>query len=270
MEAILSCKLFRSSTRQAAIKAALEDPVNQELVLQLKKYIDQESISTLDESEDAAATDVEVVDEMAVSEEEDTAADVVEDEESEATDTEVVDDTSTEADTSTEGDAASTDDQTSGKVVKVASISKTSDSSDDKDTDEDAADSGDDSEPSDDADDPAAEEDVSSSYAANMSSVTASHLLASGSLSLDTIQGQLNATEDTAGVVRIKQSNNELWIYFNDKKNLNNVMEAVIDHLNAAGFYQLEFNRLARTDNAIVFEIMNTSTEVGNGETKKA
>lgn len=72
---------------------------------------------------------------------------------------------------------------------------------------------------------------------------------------LDEIKGLLNAKDDTAGVSRIIVKNNELWIYYEDKINLNNVMTPVIEILNAANYSYLEFNRLARTDNAIVFEI---------------
>lgn len=69
------------------------------------------------------------------------------------------------------------------------------------------------------------------------------------------IKGTLNVRDDTKGVSRIQVKDKELWIYYNDKINLNSVMEPVIDVLNSTGFTNLEFNRLARTENAIVFEI---------------
>ena len=152
------------------------------------------------------------------------------------------------------------------KVVQVTDISETSAAPEQVEDDEDA----------DATEDPDESEDVTSSFAANMVNVTAAEEVTSIEAdpfvvpTLDTVQGQLNAFEDTCGVIRTKQVGDELWIYFNDKKNLNNLMEAVIDRLGAAGFYQLEFNRLARTDNAIVFQIANISTVVNNGETEKA
>lgn len=69
------------------------------------------------------------------------------------------------------------------------------------------------------------------------------------------IKGTLNVRDDTNGVSRVFVKDNELWIYYQDKINLNSVMEPVIEVLNGTGFTNLEFNRLARTDNAIVFEI---------------
>ena len=69
------------------------------------------------------------------------------------------------------------------------------------------------------------------------------------------IKGTLNVRDDTKGVSRIFVKDKELWIYYQDKINLNSVMEPVIEVLNGTGFTNLEFNRLARTENAIVFDI---------------
>ena len=74
---------------------------------------------------------------------------------------------------------------------------------------------------------------------------------------LDTLLGTLNMRSDCSGVVRIVIRNKELWIYYSDKINLNNVMEPVIKVLYESGYKYLDFNRLARTDNAIVFEILD-------------
>lgn len=73
----------------------------------------------------------------------------------------------------------------------------------------------------------------------------------------DIIKGTLNSREDTAGVlrVRVKKDPCELWIYYEDKVNLNNTMPAVIEVLNGTAYTYLEFSRLARSDNAIVFDI---------------
>lgn len=71
----------------------------------------------------------------------------------------------------------------------------------------------------------------------------------------DQIKGMLNFKDSTHGVNRILCKENELWIYYNDDVNLNNVMADVIEILNAASYSYLEFNRLARSDNAIVFLI---------------
>lgn len=74
------------------------------------------------------------------------------------------------------------------------------------------------------------------------------------------LKGTLNARAATAGVSRVSTKNNEIWIHYNDDINLNNVMTAAIDALNSANYHYLIFNRLARTDNAIVFTINSNDT----------
>ena len=70
---------------------------------------------------------------------------------------------------------------------------------------------------------------------------------------LNVLKGTLNGREDTAGVARIAEKENEVWIYYNDDVNLNNIMTDVIEFLMDSGYEDFEFNRLARSDNAIVF-----------------
>ena len=74
-------------------------------------------------------------------------------------------------------------------------------------------------------------------------------------LEVDTIKGSLNVKAETSGVTRVRVKDKELWIYYQDSINLNSVMPDVIDTMNALGYTYLEFSRLARTDNAIVFDI---------------
>lgn len=80
------------------------------------------------------------------------------------------------------------------------------------------------------------------------------------------LKGTLNTRSSTAGVIRVAVKDDELWLYYNDSINLNNVMPTVIDLLNAAGYNYLLFNRLARTDNAMVFTLAlnDTATVVGD------
>ena len=77
----------------------------------------------------------------------------------------------------------------------------------------------------------------------------------------DTIKGTLNAREDTKGVNRLQVNEAELWIYYNDDSNLNDKMVEVISVLNSVGYTYLKFNRLARSNNAIVFDINLNSAE---------
>lgn len=71
-------------------------------------------------------------------------------------------------------------------------------------------------------------------------------------VSVDDIKSVLNDSEDASGVSRVSRSKDEIWIYYNDRTNLNNVMESVINEVGKLDPL-LVFNRLARTENAIVF-----------------
>lgn len=84
---------------------------------------------------------------------------------------------------------------------------------------------------------------------------------------VDQIKNLLNLQDTTTGVNRILVKDSELWVYYNDNINLNNVMASAIEALNAAGYTYLEFNRLARSDNAMVFQILFKDTDA---ETKPA
>ena len=82
------------------------------------------------------------------------------------------------------------------------------------------------------------------------------------SLETETMKGSLNAVEDTAGVTRIRVKDKELWIYYQDSVNLNSVMGPVIDSMNALGYTYLEFSRLARSDNALVFDLFVSTQRI--------
>jgi hypothetical protein len=83
------------------------------------------------------------------------------------------------------------------------------------------------------------------------------------------IKGFLNSKQDTTGVNRVQIKNDELWIYYNDDINLNNVMTNVINTLNAANYKYFDFNRLARTDNAMVFTVSVERTDTFTGATNE-
>ena len=70
---------------------------------------------------------------------------------------------------------------------------------------------------------------------------------------LNALKATLNARQDLSGVSRIAEKENEIWIYYKDEINLNNIMTDVIEYLMNNGYEHFEFNRLARSDNAIVF-----------------
>ena len=73
-------------------------------------------------------------------------------------------------------------------------------------------------------------------------------------ISPESIQEFLNDQDSTSGVSRVVEKDSEIWIHYNDKINLNNVMEDVFARLSKE-YPEAEFNRLARTENAIVFVV---------------
>ena len=86
-------------------------------------------------------------------------------------------------------------------------------------------------------------------------------------VNLETLKGSLNGRDDTCGVLRIaEKEEKEIWIYYKDDVNLNDIMTNVIEYVANAGFTSLEFNRLARSDNAIVFEVVKQAISIPNSQ----
>lgn len=112
---------------------------------------------------------------------------------------------------------------------------------------------------------PSSSEEVESSQAVKASSGTplpttdvTDHL----DLEVESIKGTLDAKDNTSGVSRVGvKDDKEVWVYYNDNVNLNDVMVPVIEQMNASGYTYLEFNRLARSDNAVVFVVLRQDTD---------
>lgn len=83
------------------------------------------------------------------------------------------------------------------------------------------------------------------------------------SIDLDSLKGTMNAVSDTCGVQRVKidEDKKELWVYYNDDINLNDIMTPLIELLESSSYNYLIFNRLARSGNAVVFEISSTKVD---------
>ena len=66
MKAIYASKLYKTSTRKNKIHAAIQNPVNAELVSQLAKYLDEEyqSPEYLGQGEESAPTQNSLPDEL--------------------------------------------------------------------------------------------------------------------------------------------------------------------------------------------------------------
>lgn len=72
---------------------------------------------------------------------------------------------------------------------------------------------------------------------------------------IEIIKGTLNGREDTNGVIRAVITDDELWLYYKDEVNIGDIMVDVIEVLNGTAYTYLTFSRLARSNNAIVFDI---------------
>lgn len=225
LQRIYSSKLYVTSTRKDRIHAAIQDPINAELVQQLSDYLDDDAQAELNQA---------IAEEKA-------------EDQANATPEEVVVPSGSSSGSSG-GPAPSS---FSGDVFK--------DFGDDELADiEIPADEG--------SPAPETEAPVEESTKTSGKSITATTIIWS---TLDdvvndceTIKGTLNIKEETSGVTRLQVKDNELWVYYNDDANLNDKMVEVIEVLNATGYTYLTFNRLARSNNAIVFDIGLTAEPI--------
>lgn len=235
MKAIYAAKLYRASNRKEQIQSALEDPKNEKLVKQLARYLDSEyvplSAPNQGEEENLAATP----------EGQGSAA----------------------HSNPSSGPSHSSGGSYSGGLGDMADIElpggeddvdealseSGADSNEPSNTSEDSFES----EPTEDGAEVAEPEDTAVEN--SQSRLNGTNIVASSDIQSlpEEIKGTLNARQDCFGVNRVMVKDNELWIYYNDDINLNNVMTNVIELFNSAGYTYLEFNRLARSANAIVF-----------------
>ena len=234
LQRIYSSKLYVTSTRKDKIHAAIQDPINAELVQQLSDYLDEDSLVVLQQAESEIK--------------------------------------SKEAQEATDG----------GEVVAPSGSSSTHSGGSHpsftgdvfKDFGGDDAGEGDigesdipdiDTEVTDIPEAPAESDDLAATTEVSGTPITANCLiwttLDDVVSDCETIQGTLNSREDTKGVTRLQVKDHELWVYFNDAVNLNDKMIDVIEVLNSTGYTYLVFNRLARSNNAIVFDIILNATE---------
>lgn len=227
LKRIYASKLYVTSTRKDSIRAAIQDPINAELVQQLSEYLDDDALVELKYAENEAKKA----------------------EEAEADNSETVV-PSDNAGGSAGGGGSFTHSDFSGDAI--------SDFGEDELADFDMPDEGGEEEPV---------ADIEESTKVNGKKITATSIIWTTVEDVvsecDTIQGTLNAREDTCGANRLQVKDNELWIYYNDDVNLNDKMIDVIEVLNSTGYTYLAFSRLARSNNAIVFDItLNTQEDI--------
>lgn len=73
------------------------------------------------------------------------------------------------------------------------------------------------------------------------------------------IMSALNLDEETKGVDHFEHlytpSGSEIWIYYDKKVDISPVLDKIVNYLQSAGYYYLEFVRIDRDKNAVVFKI---------------
>lgn len=251
MKSIYASKLYKASKHKDKIHSAINDPMNVELVQQLKEYLDEPEEAEVETN----VPEVSEVENKSNSENRSTR-------ENKSSDVSV---TKSSSPTSTSPSLGDNDEAESDK--------ESSESKEEKPVKEDSDDNKQDApemkksrsfhspKKSESKDENSTESKVEESVTVESATVLyqqpvqAGHCCHGDFIDPDAIKGTLNVREDTKGVSRIFIKDDELWIYYQDKINLNSVMEPVIAVLNGTGFTNLEFNRLARTENAIVFQI---------------
>lgn len=224
-KAVMASKLFQSSTRKQKILAAMESPINQELLMQLEEYVGDEYKELLNPPkpvEDAPQTAPE--------------ADAPTDEESDA--------------------PASVGAPRGGRPSAPSAPSAPAESGRESEGEEPV-------DPYEDVPDEVLDVAMNQSEKANGTPIKASvggivngySYKAQINNLAGELKGTLNSRQETAGVNRVLVKSDEIWMYYDESINLNNVLDAVIRLLTAANYYYVKFNRLARTDNAIVFTL---------------
>lgn len=241
MKSIYASKLYKASPRKERIQAALLSSANRGLVQQLAADLDEEF-----QAPEYLDKDVNNEQDVKEIEEENLGFDdlVVDEEINPATDLMTMDDLAT---TKT---SKSSSPHSGGHVTKLDESLKPDSEVDTKDLMPDS--------PATDLNNK--EEAVASTTITSTTQVNPTQIAqcALEDLDLNVIKGTLNGREDTCGVNRISEKDNEVWMYYNDDINLNDKMTNVIEYIANAGFDNLEFNRLARSDNAIVFVVTKT------------
>lgn len=238
VKAIYACKLYKASNRKSKIEAALADPLNLELVTQLKSYLDSEYQDIIDNHE--AKQKAELVDNLT-------------DGDGNADEGLPTEDSSDSSASSTGGFGGSLGPKPSlsEKFDMLVSGDDSEEGSDDIPADDNS------SELDSDILDDSALEDIEETTAIEGVEDT---LDENDPLNLvSEVRELLNCDESTQGINRVLVKKNELWVHYNDDINLNNVMGPVIEKLSAAGYNYMDFNRLARSENAIVFQINQVS-----------
>lgn len=215
MKYIYGCKMFRSSSRKYHIRANIANPINVELVQQIQDLTD-------DKDEDRVTTPPSKVSSDKTKERK------------------ILKGPSSSPSGGSYSPSFDDKSEPSDEDIFIPDEETTDDSIDSEKIDE--------SHESDDTtDDGSYDDEVESSE-----EITA---VVEDELDVNQLKSILNDSSSlTYGVSRISERKNEVWVYYNDDINLNPMLSDIIYKVESSKFKNLEFNRIARSDNAVVFE----------------
>lgn len=71
---------------------------------------------------------------------------------------------------------------------------------------------------------------------------------------IDRLEVALNGNSNTQRVIRCAEKDDEIWVYYNDDINISKILPDIMDELDANNITDMSFSRIARSNNAIVFD----------------
>lgn len=234
MSLIMSSELFKSSKNKSKILSTISNPINKELVKQLESYVKVSDLTEDDNSEDSKLDDSALFNSSS--------------------------DETNAYNTSSEGTQNSEQTNTSKPASFV--LNDSSDKSEANDSEGTGSESSD-------ADDNAKDEssdddsnDVNESISTNKTQIKSSTYVTADIVAraVNELPGALNLSDDTKGVdyaaFKTNANNaNEVWIYYDSEVDVSKILNNVVTYLLSSGYYYLQFNRVSRDDNALVFVV---------------
>lgn len=235
MSLIMSSELFKSSKNKSKILSTISNPINKELVKQLESYVKVSDLTDADNPEGSKLDD------------------------------------STESNSSypevNTDDASSEDTQkpeqthTSNPASFVPNDSyDTSETDDSEETSSEGSDE--DNNTEDESSDDSDSNDVNESTSTNKTEIKSSTYVTADIVAkaVNELPGALNLSDDTKGVdyaaFKTNANNaNEVWIYYDSEVDISKILSNVVTYLLSSGYYYLQFNRVSRDDNALVFVV---------------
>lgn len=235
MSLIMSSELFKSSKNKSKILSTISNPINKELVKQLESYVKVSDLTEDDNSEGSKLDDST---------------------ESNPSHQEINTD-----DTSSEDTQKSEQTHTSNPASFVPNDSY--DNSETDDSEEASSEGSDeDNNTEDESSDDSGSNDVNESTSTNKTEIKSSTYVTADIVAkaVNELPGALNLSDDTKGVdyaaFKTNANNaNEVWIYYDSEVDVSKILSNVVTYLLSSGYYYLQFNRVSRDDNALVFVV---------------